>query len=137
MLVSEDPQDVYGLVDLPVRAWGSVSADSPPEELLAALQAVHAGLATASPALLGAALRRLAPAGDGSGLELPLEALTDRESEVLQWLAQGLPNKGIAAALGISEHTVKFHISSIYAKLGASNRTEAVRLGVQWGLVVL
>jgi DNA-binding NarL/FixJ family response regulator len=66
-----------------------------------------------------------------------LEALTERENEVLQLLAQGLANKQIALALGISEHTVKFHISAIYAKLGANNRTEAVRLGVQRGLVIL
>ncbi len=56
---------------------------------------------------------------------------------MLQLLAHGLANKQIALALGISEHTVKFHISSIYTKLGASNRTEAVRLGMQRGLVVL
>ena len=56
---------------------------------------------------------------------------------MLQLLAQGLANKQIALALGISEHTVKFHISSIYAKLGATNRAEAVRLGVLRGLIVL
>jgi DNA-binding NarL/FixJ family response regulator len=56
---------------------------------------------------------------------------------VLQLLAQGLANKQIALTLGISEHTVKFHISGVYSKLGATNRTEAVRLGVRKGLVVL
>jgi DNA-binding NarL/FixJ family response regulator len=56
---------------------------------------------------------------------------------VLQLLAHGLANKQIALALNISEHTVKFHVSSIYNKLGATNRTEAVRAGVQRGLVVL
>jgi len=55
----------------------------------------------------------------------------------LQLLAHGLANKQIAIRLGISEHTVKFHISSIYAKLGVTNRTEAVRVGVQRGLVFL
>jgi NarL family two-component system response regulator YdfI len=55
----------------------------------------------------------------------------------LQLLAQGLANKQIAISLGISEHTVKFHVSSLYAKLGATNRTEAVRLGIQSGLVLL
>jgi DNA-binding NarL/FixJ family response regulator len=66
-----------------------------------------------------------------------IEPLTERELEVLQQLAQGLANKQIALSLGISEHTVKFHISGIYSKLGATNRTEAVRLGVRRGLVVL
>ena len=68
---------------------------------------------------------------------LPGESLTERETEVLQLLSQGLANKQIATSLGISEHTVKFHVSSIYTKLGATNRAEAVRLGVQGGLVVL
>ena len=67
----------------------------------------------------------------------PVEELTGRESEVLQLLTQGLANKQIAARLGISEHTVKFHVSAIYAKLGATNRAEAVRVGVQRGLVLL
>src|SRR5207245_11423764 len=63
------------------------------------------------------------------------EEITSRETEVLRMLAQGLVNKEIAARLGISEHTVKFHISSILDKLGASTRTEAVTLGVRRGLI--
>jgi DNA-binding NarL/FixJ family response regulator len=63
--------------------------------------------------------------------------LTERESQILQWVARGLANKQIAAALSISEHTVKFHVSSIYAKLGVASRTEAVRSGVQRGLITL
>jgi NarL family two-component system response regulator YdfI len=63
--------------------------------------------------------------------------LTEREGQVLQCIAQGLANKQIAVALGISEHTVKFHLSSIYSKLGATNRTEAVRLGTLQGIIVL
>lgn len=70
-------------------------------------------------------------------LDGPIEALTEREQEVLQLLAQGLANKQIAGQLGISAHTVKFHISSIYGKLGATNRTEAVRIGLQIGLILL
>ena len=69
---------------------------------------------------------------------VPLEEhLTPRELEVLDVLAQGLSNRAIAARLQISEHTVKFHISSIFAKLGAENRTDAVRLGVRRGLITL
>jgi DNA-binding NarL/FixJ family response regulator len=63
--------------------------------------------------------------------------LTDREMEVLRWLAQGKSNKEIAAALSISERTVKFHVSSILSKLNADNRTEAVTLAAQQGLVNL
>lgn len=65
------------------------------------------------------------------------EALTPRELEVLEVLAQGLSNRAIAARLAISEHTVKFHVSSIFAKLGAENRTDAVRRGVRLGLIAL
>jgi len=65
------------------------------------------------------------------------EALTPRELEVLEVLAEGLSNRAIALRLGISEHTVKFHISSVFAKLGAENRTDAVRRGVRRGLITL
>jgi DNA-binding NarL/FixJ family response regulator len=65
------------------------------------------------------------------------EALTAREIEVLELLATGSPNKKIAARLGISDQTVKFHVASICGKLGAHNRTEAVRLGFRRGLISL
>jgi two-component system, NarL family, response regulator LiaR len=65
------------------------------------------------------------------------EALTERELEVLRLLAQGMPNKEIAAHLVISERTAKFHVSSIMGKLGATNRTEAVSLAAQKGLITL
>lgn len=65
------------------------------------------------------------------------EPLTAREVEVLQLLAEGLPNKSIATRLGISDQTVKFHVASICGKLGAANRTQAVRLAVRRGLVSL
>jgi len=65
------------------------------------------------------------------------ESLTPREIEVLELLAEGLPNKAIAARLGISDQTVKFHVSSICGKLGASNRTAAVRRAVRRGLITL
>lgn len=66
-----------------------------------------------------------------------VESLTPREIEVLELVAQGLPNKAIAARLGISDQTVKFHLTSISGKLGAINRTDAVRRAVRRGLVSL
>jgi DNA-binding NarL/FixJ family response regulator len=66
-----------------------------------------------------------------------LETLTPREIQVLELLAEGLPNKAIADRLGISDQTVKFHVASISGKLGASNRTDAVRRGVRRGLITL
>jgi len=68
---------------------------------------------------------------------LPDEALTAREREVLELLSRGLHNKLIARRLQISEHTVKFHVSSIYAKLGATSRTDAVSRGVRRGLITI
>jgi DNA-binding NarL/FixJ family response regulator len=66
-----------------------------------------------------------------------VEALTPREVQVLELLAEGLPNKAIADRLTISDQTVKFHVSSISTKLGAANRTDAVRRAVRRGLITL
>ena len=70
-------------------------------------------------------------------LDVLIEALTDRETQVLELLADGLSNKAIGARLGISDQTVKFHVASIAGKLGARNRTEAVRLAARRGLLSL
>ena len=74
------------------------------------------------------------PTDDESEL---VELLTARELDVLELVAQGLPNKAIAERLGISDQTVKFHVASITGKLGAVNRTDAVRLAVRRGLIAL
>ena len=65
------------------------------------------------------------------------EPLTSRELEVLEQMAAGLSNRQIALALGISEHTVKFHVSAILGKLGVSSRSAAIRHGMRQGLVTL
>jgi DNA-binding NarL/FixJ family response regulator len=67
----------------------------------------------------------------------PEEPITPRELEVLELLTEGLPNKAIATRLGISDQTVKFHVSSICGKLGATNRTDAVRRAIRRGLVTI
>jgi DNA-binding NarL/FixJ family response regulator len=69
--------------------------------------------------------------------EAVVEALTPREIQVLELLAEGLPNKAIAGRLKISDQTVKFHVASISGKLGAANRTDAVRRAVRRGLIAL
>ena len=66
-----------------------------------------------------------------------IETLTAREIDVLELLAEGLSNKGIAARLGISDQTVKFHLATIYGKLGTHSRTASVREAVRRGLVTL
>lgn len=77
----------------------------------------------------------VAPDSPDSGDEGFGEPLTPREVQVLELLAEGLPNKAIAARLRISDQTVKFHVSSISGKLGARNRTDAVRRAVRRGLI--
>lgn len=75
--------------------------------------------------------------GQQTAQSTPIETLTERELEVLRLLAQGMPNKEIAGTLVISERTAKFHVSSIMGKLGATNRTEAVALAAQRGIITL
>jgi len=79
----------------------------------------------------------IAPRRPGRDEAVVVETLTKRETDVLELLGEGLPNKAIAARLGISDQTVKFHVASICGKLGAANRTDAVRLAVRRGLIAL
>jgi DNA-binding NarL/FixJ family response regulator len=140
ILLLVDKPDEISLQDLSLPAWGLLPLDATPDELSAAIYALHEGLLVGAPHLMVGLFKstRSPEAGQEGGLlEGPQDPLTSRESEVLQLLAQGLANKQIAVSLGISEHTVKFHVSSIYSKLGASSRTEAVSIGARRGLVVL
>jgi NarL family two-component system response regulator YdfI len=141
LLLSDEFQSFSALADLPLRAWGILPIDASAEELIAAVRALNEGLVVAAPHLLTRLFVNRPPVGGTLSFEVPdqalVEPLTARETEVLQHLAQGLANKQIAALLSISEHTVKFHVSSIYSKLGAANRTEAVRIGARRGLILL
>jgi DNA-binding NarL/FixJ family response regulator len=126
--------------ELSTRSWGLLPIDSTVEELLVAVAALGEGMVVGSLAFMNRLLSfqpGVVGPGLGAAVEPLIEPLTHREIQVLELLAQGLANKQIAAALTISEHTVKFHISSIYTKLGAASRTEAVRLGVLQGLITL
>lgn len=109
--------------------------DAKPVEIFAAIEAAAAGLTAFGPE----ELNLLLPAASRTELEPEpqLESLTAREIEVLALMAQGLANKDIADRLRISEHTVKFHVSSILSKLGVSSRTEAVTTGLRDGLLVI
>ncbi len=134
LLLSNDPAEAARLIDFPV--WGILPREASPEELSAAVHALAEGLWVGSPSLAQNLLdRHPVPALDGA--EQVINPLTDRERQVLQLTAEGLANKQIAAALDISENTVKFHLSSLYAKLGVTSRTEAVRAGARRGWVVL
>ncbi len=129
LLLAEDPAEAARLLELQ-PPWGAVAADAGAAELRAAVAALSEGLSVASPSLLQGMLRRPPAAADG-----PQPRLSPRELEVLGLLAEGLANRQIAAALGISDHTVKFHVASVYAKLGAGNRIEAVQSGLRQGLL--
>jgi len=111
-------------------AHGYLLKGAPREELFNAIRIVHAGGSLLQPVVASKLLSRL----NQSNAPDP-NALTPRETEVLSWLAQGLPNKEIAAQLVITERTVKFHVSSIMSKLGAGNRTEVVTVAMQRGLL--
>lgn len=117
---------------LAAGARGALFRDADAQALSAALQATALGMTVLDPALANSALRPRARIGTAGS-----EPLTARELEVLQLLAQGLSNKSLADRLGISEHTAKFHVNSILAKLGAQTRTEAVVQAVRMGLVLL
>jgi len=110
--------------------------DAPAEEIFSAIQAAHAGLVLLDPAVIQDLARHVHVEHPDSAPEA-FDELTAREIEILRMLADGLGNKQIASQLGISEHTVKFHISSILDKLGASSRTEAVTSGIRMGLILL
>jgi DNA-binding NarL/FixJ family response regulator len=134
LLLTDDQNAAIQLMDLPV--WGVLSLDASPEELSAAVHALGEGLWTGSPVLIQNLLKRQ-PAFALEEGDPMIDPLTPREREVLQLAAEGLANKQIALSLGISEHTVKFHLSSLYTKLGVTSRTEAIRAGARRGWVVL
>ncbi|GAB4495140.1 MAG: response regulator transcription factor [Anaerolineales bacterium] len=136
LLLGDEPGEVQMLPALHGPAWGLLPLNASEMELEAALRAVEQGLWVGAPALLGGLLREADSLNAADSAPLP-DPLTGREIEVLQMMAQGLANKQIGLALGISEHTVKFHLSSLYAKLGVASRTEAVRAGARRGLVGL
>ncbi len=130
-------------------ANGYLLKGAPREEIFKAIRITMEGGSLLQPVVASKLLRHMGhqPPVTGSQSSLshhlttqrvpPYEALTERELEVLKLLAQGMPNKEIAAQLVISERTAKFHVSSIMGKLGATNRTEAVSLAAQKGLITL
>jgi len=132
---------VFTAFDTDERILGAVQAGAkgyllkgaPREELFNAIRVVHAGGVLLQPIVTSKLLHSISSHEEQAGTSL--EPLTARELEVLRLMSQGLQNKEIAAALVISERTVKFHVSSILSKLGAGNRTEAVTIAVRQGLI--
>ncbi len=115
----------------PATGWLPRDADA--EALAAAVRAVAAGMLVLDPAFARPLERLRVSAGE----DAPPATLTARELDVLRLVAAGLPNKRIALDLGISEHTVKFHLGAVLSKLDAHSRTEAVTLAARRGLLAL
>ena len=131
------PTESYSATTLlPLGVKAILPIDVTADELILTVEAISVGLIVLHPDVSDALLHEQ-PSSSGS--ELPFDfvetPLTPRELELLQLLATGLGNKAIARQMNISEHTVKFHISSIFCKLNASSRTEAVMLGMRLGLI--
>jgi DNA-binding NarL/FixJ family response regulator len=132
-----DPRTAVRAVRAGVR--GVLPREAGADEIVAAVDAVAAGLLALPAELVDELLARVAPepVGAVASSAAPGVALTPREREVLTLLAQGLANKAIAPRLHISEHTVKAHVASIFEKLGAGTRAEAVVTAARLGILML
>lgn len=147
-LLKEVHLGVIALAETPAARWtadalaGGIGAilarEVTLDELRLAIQASEKGLVLLSPGTVRnhASAATFAPAEDREALE-PGESLTPREHEILRLVSEGLGNREIARRLSISEHTVKFHVSSVLAKLDAGSRTEAVSHGIKNGLIAV
>jgi DNA-binding NarL/FixJ family response regulator len=135
VLLGADPAvDGPGFGDEPV-AYLSHDADA--RALASAVRSVVAGLTVVAPDLVTSSGLHVHGQAHATPVSTSGEALTSREREVLELVASGLPNKAIARELGISEHTAKFHVGSLLAKLGAGSRTEAVTIATRRGLLAV
>jgi DNA-binding NarL/FixJ family response regulator len=126
-LLAEQPDAALVRSAARLHVYSVLSMELSAQQLVAAVAATAAGLAVMMP---------LAPT-DAADTTPAMEHLTLREVEVLRLMARGYRNKQVATVLNISEHTVKYHVSSVIAKLGARTRTEAVTIGVMRGLVAI
>jgi DNA-binding NarL/FixJ family response regulator len=126
VLIPEPDPAIFNLVRRLAPA-GLLQANARASQIVQAIRSIASGLTVFD--------NVLEPRGGDE--EQPGEQLTTRETEVLRLLADGLGNRDIAAKLGISEHTIKFHIRSILGKLGATSRTDAVSRGLRSGLIEL
>ncbi|BAY36393.1 two component transcriptional regulator, LuxR family protein [Nostoc sp. NIES-2111] len=131
MVIVEEVDDIDTEAALRSGVRGILLDISTELEILTAIEAIALGLVVLHPDILESFSIREKVAPN------PVQSLTPREIEVLKMLGSGLGNKAIAKSLHISDHTVKFHVSSIFQKLAVSTRTEAVTVGVRLGLILL
>ncbi len=131
LTVHDEDQYVFALLE--AGAAGYLLKDVEGQELLRAVEAVHAGESVLHPSITHKVLTRLSRGTADVGTRVVIDALTDREHEVLELAAQGKPNKDIAAELQVSARTVETHLSRVFAKLEVGSRTEAVLHGLRHG----
>ena len=136
VMLTDDPRPALGVELLRRGGRAVLPRHASSEEIVAAIEAVAAGLVVLHPEAM-TSLRSASLARPGAVAAVADQRLTAREIEILGLIAEGLGNKAIAARLRISDHTVKFHIASIFAKLSAGSRTEAVTIGVRQGLIMI
>jgi len=131
IVLAPSPSDEWGAM-FRQGLRGALPSNASGDQIAAAIEAAVAGLVVFH---ASDADHLFEPGAVQESIDSLPEALTAREIEILRSLAEGLGNKEIASRLGISEHTVKFHVASIMGKLGVGNRTEAVISGIRHGLV--
>ena len=142
LIIGDDAQDQRVAHALTLGARGFLLRETSAQEMANALRAAHSGMIVLHPQIANALLETVRAnenereENESSANDL-IEPLSERELDVLRLMTRGMANKQIAAELFITEHTVKFHIRAILAKLGATNRTAAVTLSLQKGLVSL
>ena len=130
----DDDPYIFALLQAGASGYILKTADS--NELVHAVRAVHRGESALDPAVAQKVVQQLT-SGRPLGAQATVEALTEREIEVLRLAAKGLTNKAIGQALGISDRTVQGHLANIYGKLGVSSRTEAVTEALKQGWIVI
>jgi DNA-binding NarL/FixJ family response regulator len=126
-----DDEFIFKGIEVGARAY--LLKDAPREDLFKAIRAVYQGESLIQPVVASKILDRFAELSKQA--QVPAEVLSEREIEVLMLMAKGDANKEIAAKLHITDSTVKTHISSIFQKLGAKDRTEAVMQAVKKGII--
>jgi NarL family two-component system response regulator YdfI len=136
VLLVDDLNSDRDLEALRIGVRAVLPRNATPGSIIAAAHAASAGLVVLPLEGLASLMKETAPAQKTASAAL-IEPLTTREMEVLGMMAEGWGNKEISSRLGISEHTVKFHVAAIMGKLNAESRTEAVTLGIRHGLVML
>ncbi len=136
LILTAYDEDPYVFALLRAGADGYILKNADPDDLVRAVKAVASGGKVLAPDIAAKVVAQMASGKPAAAAE-QIEPLTERERDVLRLASQGLTNKAIAAALGLSDRTVQGHLANIYGKLAVTSRTEAVTKGLKLGWLVL